>query len=154
MAQKMCHFLVLRCPKSVGSCELLRSFEDEEQAKAYKKEITFIVLICSAVIAKNQANILGATMMVLAAGVILNIYGMVAGYSVASAFKMNAARRRTLAIEIGMQNAGLGTVLASVHFADQPEVAIPAAVFVFVCIITASVMVEFWGRSRQDIQLT
>jgi BASS family bile acid:Na+ symporter len=101
------------------------------------------------VIAKNRDNILEATMLVLAAVVILNIYGLIAGYSVGSAFKMNSARRRTLSIEIGMQNAGLGTVLATVHFADQPAVAIPAAVFVFVCIITAAIMVEFWNRNNK-----
>lgn len=112
--------------------------------------VTFIILICSAVIAKNRENILEATMLVLAAVVILNIYGLIAGYSVASAFKMNPARRRTLAIEIGMQNAGLGTVLATAHFKDQPAVAIPAAVFVFVCIITAAIMVEFFNREKKQ----
>lgn len=111
--------------------------------------VTFIVLICSAVIAKNRDNILEATMVVLGAVMILNIYGLIAGYSVGSVFKMKAARRRTLAIEIGMQNAGLGTVLAAAHFEDQPAVAIPAAVFVFVCIITAAIMVEYWNRKEK-----
>jgi len=114
--------------------------------------VTFIILICSAVIAKNRDNILEATMLILTAVVILNIYGLTAGYCVGSVFKMNAARRRTLAIEIGMQNAGLGTVLATVHFANQPAVAIPAAVFVFVCIITAAIMVEFWNRNNKAKQ--
>jgi len=43
-----------------------------------------------------------------------------------------------------MQNAGLGTVLALKHFNEKT--AIPAAVFVFVCIITASVMAELRQR--------
>ena len=40
-----------------------------------------------------------------------------------------------------MQNAGLGAVLASEHFSDQA--AMPAAVFVFICIITASLLAAY-----------
>jgi BASS family bile acid:Na+ symporter len=57
---------------------------------------------------------------------------------------MNAGRERTLTIEIGMQNAGPGTVLALKHFGERA--AIPAAVFVFICIITASIMAELWQK--------
>ena len=87
--------------------------------------------------------------MVLAAAIILNIYGMAAGYGVGAAWRMNIRRKRTLAIEIGMQNAGLGTVLALKHFGARA--AIPAAVFVFICIITASVMAEVWQKKPAEI---
>jgi BASS family bile acid:Na+ symporter len=110
--------------------------------------VTFIIFICSLVIALNRENLAGVTGLVLTAAVILNIYGMLAGYGVGSAFRMNLARRRTLAIEIGMQNAGLGTVLALKHFKEQEAVlvAMPAAIFVFICIITASAMAALWQR--------
>ena len=71
-------------------------------------------------------------------------------FGVVSVFKMALARRRTLSIEIGMQNAGLGTVLALKHF--QESSAIPTAIFVFICIITASIMAEVWQR-RTDTQI-
>ncbi|HQO04329.1 MAG TPA: bile acid:sodium symporter family protein, partial [Spirochaetota bacterium] len=45
-------------------------------------------------------------------------------------------------IEIGMQNAGLGVVLALQHF--SPDVAVPAAIFTIWCIVSASVLVNFW----------
>ena len=106
---------------------------------------TFIIFICSLVIAINRDRLGGVTPLVLVAVGILNLYGMAAGYSVGSLFRMRRDRRRTLAIEIGMQNAGLGTILALAHFGEKA--AIPAAVFVFVCIITASVMAAFWQRS-------
>ncbi len=44
---------------------------------------------------------------------------------------------------------GLGTVLALKHFGRK--VAIPAAIFVFICIITASIMAEVWQK-RQVIE--
>ena len=113
--------------------------------------VTFIIFICSLVIAKNKDYLGQMTAAVLAAAVILNLYGMLAGYGVASVAGMEVRRRRTLAIEIGMQNAGLGTVLATKHIGDQA--AIPAAIFVFVCVITASVLAEIWQRqASQEVE--
>jgi len=110
--------------------------------------VTFIIFICSLVIALNKDRLAEVTAIVLAVGVILNVYGMLAGYGVGSAFRMETRRRRTLVIEIGMQNAGLGTVLALGHFGEKA--ALPAAVFVFVCIITASAMAAVWQRAKPD----
>jgi len=106
--------------------------------------VTFIIFICSMVIALNRNYLAQVTLLILAAGVILNIYGMLAGYGVGLFFRMEIRRRRTLAIEIGMQNAGLGTVLALKHFGEKA--AMPAAIFVFICIITASIMAERWQK--------
>jgi BASS family bile acid:Na+ symporter len=106
--------------------------------------VTFIIFICSVVIALNKSHLGQVTGLILAAVVTLNIYGILMGYGVGTAFRMELARRRTLAIEIGMQNAGLGTILALKHFGE--EAALPAAAFVFICIITASIMAELWRR--------
>lgn len=106
---------------------------------------TFIIFICSLVIAVNKDRLGSLTGIVLTAAVILNLYGMSAGYAVGALFRMETRRRRTLSIEIGMQNAGLGMVLASTYFGDQA--ALPAAVFVFICIISASVMASIWQRA-------
>jgi len=110
--------------------------------------VTFIIFICSLVIALNKNRLAQVTGLVLATAVILNIYGMLGGYGVGAAFRMEVRRRRTLAIEIGMQNAGLGTVLALKHFGEKA--AIPAAIFVFICIITASVMAELWQKRPSE----
>jgi len=107
---------------------------------------TFIIFICSLVIALNRERLGDLTGLVVLGVVILNVYGMVAGYGVGSLFRMETDRRRTLAIEIGMQNAGLGTVLALAHFGEKAT--IPAAIFVFVCIINASALASFWQRGR------
>jgi BASS family bile acid:Na+ symporter len=106
--------------------------------------VTFIIFICSLVIALNKAHLGQVTGLILSVAIILNIYGMLAGYGVGKVFRMEVARKRTLSIEIGMQNAGLGTVLALAHFGE--EAALPAAAFVFICIITASIIAELWRR--------
>lgn len=107
--------------------------------------VTFIIFICSMVIAVNKERLYNLSAIVIVAVVVLNIYGMLSGYGVGSLFRMERARRRTLSVEIGMQNAGLGTTLALTHFGD--EAALPAAAFVFVCIITASIMAEIWQKA-------
>jgi BASS family bile acid:Na+ symporter len=106
--------------------------------------VTFIIFICSLVIALNRERLAGMTPMVVAAALILNLGGMLAGYGVGWLSRMEVPRRRTLSIEIGMQNAGLGTILALAHFG--PQATIPTAVFVFVCIITASIMASVWQK--------
>jgi len=110
--------------------------------------VTFIIFICSLVIALNKERLGQVTGLILVAAVSLNIYGMLAGYGVGTAFQMDVQRRRTLAIEIGMQNAGLGTVLALKHFGEKA--AMPTAAFVFICIITASIMAELWQRQPAE----
>jgi BASS family bile acid:Na+ symporter len=106
---------------------------------------TFIIFICSLIIALNRERLREVTGLVLAAVLILNAYGLAAGYGVGSLFRLGAKRRRTLTIEIGMQNAGLGATLALAHLG--PEAAIPAAIFVFVCIFTASGLASLWQRT-------
>jgi BASS family bile acid:Na+ symporter len=108
--------------------------------------VTFIVLVCAQTIAKNHANLLRMTGMLVAIGVLMNILGLVGGYGIAWVFRMDVPQRRSLAIEGGMQNAGLGAVLALKHFSR--EAALPAAVFVFICIITASLLAAYWQRTR------
>lgn len=80
----------------------------------------------------------------VAADLILNIWGMIGGYWAGVLFRMDVRKCRTLSIEVGMQNAGLGTILAIKYFGERA--AIPAAAFVFICIITAAVMAEIWRR--------
>jgi BASS family bile acid:Na+ symporter len=106
--------------------------------------VTFIVLICSVVIAANRDKLVDTTLLILVACVVLNLYGLITGYGVGKAARMSIKRRRTLSIEIGMQNAGLGATLAIEHL--SAESALPAAIFVFVCIITASLLPAIWAR--------
>ena len=104
--------------------------------------VTFIIFVCTLVIAVNRERMLQATLSIIAVVILLNVYGMISGYGVGMFFRMPFNQRRTLAIEIGMQNAGLGTILALENL--KPEAAIPTAFFVFTCIITASIMTEIW----------
>lgn len=58
-----------------------------------------------------------------------NVCGYTLGYGAACLLKMSPTKCRAVSIEIGMQNSGLATSLATVHFAQYPLATIPGAVF-------------------------
>lgn len=57
-----------------------------------------------------------------------NLLGYFLGYITGRLVGMNRPKRRTLSIEVGMQNAGLATVLAGRHFPAMPEAAVASAI--------------------------
>jgi len=107
---------------------------------------TFIVFICSLVLALNKNYLLKIDTWIFLAVILLNLAGLIGGYLVAKFSRFDLLKRRALAIEIGMQNAGLGSVLALKHFNEK--VALPAVIFVFICIFTASLLVPIWSNRR------
>lgn len=106
---------------------------------------TFIIFICALVVAINREFLLEATGPILGAVIVLNLAGMFGGYGVGALFKMDYRQKRTLAIQVGMQNAALGTHLAIDYI--SPKAAIPTAFFIFVCILTAALAAAVWQRT-------
>lgn len=109
----------------------------------------FIAFICGLVVALNKDSLSRITGIVFIAVVLLNIAGLVLGYWAGALFRFNKRQRRTLAIGVGMQNAGLGAVLA-IKYAS-PEAAIPNALFATWCIISAAVLAGFWSRDKAEV---
>jgi len=107
-----------------------------------------IVIICSYAVAANQERIALVGGWVILMVVLVNALGYAAGWWLARLYGFDASHRLTLAIEIGMQNAGLGVALALRHFA--PEAALPGALFAFWCILTAA-GASSWLRRRHGI---
>jgi BASS family bile acid:Na+ symporter len=112
----------------------------------------FIAFICGLVIALNRDYILNITIWIFLAALMLNLGGLSLGYLTGRISNFDKLKKRALSIEIGMQNAGLGSVLALKHFNEKT--ALPAIVFVFICIFTASILVPIWSRTREtNIQI-
>ena len=106
----------------------------------------FIALICAMVVAINRDYFLGLTIVMFIGVFFQNLLGMIFGYGAAAVYRFDRKRKRTLAIEVGMQNAGLGALLALKHF-DSQTALIPAA-FATWCVITASILAEIWSRGE------
>jgi BASS family bile acid:Na+ symporter len=106
----------------------------------------FIALICGLVVALNRNYLAGFSLIIFAGVFVMNLVGMTGGYAAGTLYRFPIQRRRTLCFEVGMQNAGLGAVLAIKHFSD--EAALPAALFATWCVITASILAEYWAHRK------
>jgi BASS family bile acid:Na+ symporter len=78
---------------------------------------------------------------------LLHATGFALGYFAMTWLGYGKAECRTVSIEVGMQNSGLGAALAKTYFADMAMAPIPAAISaVFHCLI-GSAVAGVWGRS-------
>lgn len=88
-----------------------------------------IVAIVGAVVSANSAKLMTCGLTVLCVVMLHNVLGYALGYGAGKLMGMSTVKCRTVAIEVGMQNSGLATSLATVHFAQYPLATIPGAVF-------------------------
>lgn len=106
--------------------------------------ITFVVI---AVVAGSAEAIFSAGLLILLAVVLHNAGGYLLGYGAAKLFRLPVPSRRTMAIEVGMQNSGLAAGLAKTYFA--PEAALPGAVFSVWHNVSGALVAAFWRRSSK-----
>ncbi|MEE4234809.1 bile acid:sodium symporter family protein [Pseudomonas viridiflava] len=89
--------------------------------------VVSIVMIVCAVVAASQAKIAESGLLIMAVVILHNTFGFLLGYFTGKVFKLPLPQRKSLALEVGMQNSGLGAALASAHF--SPLAAVPSALF-------------------------
>jgi BASS family bile acid:Na+ symporter len=102
-----------------------------------------IALICASIIGQSAESFKESMGQVLVATVLLHAGGFGLGYLFARLFGYDAIIRRTISIEVGMQNSGLGAVLARRHFTD-PLTALPCAISATVHSVIGSILAAWW----------
>ena len=95
-----------------------------------------IVLIIMVVVAANRERLAETGPFLMAALATLNLSAYGVAYLAGGLLGWPPAQRRTLVIEVGMQNAGLGSVLAMAHLGQAA--AIPSAFYTALCVLTAA----------------
>ena len=88
--------------------------------------IAFIVAI---VIAANAAKLLAGGLIIVLVVVLHNVCGLALGYLIGHLLRLSSPKKRAISIEVGMQNSGLASSLATIHFAAYPLATIPGAIF-------------------------
>ncbi|MBT0883312.1 bile acid:sodium symporter family protein [Campylobacter sp. 2018MI13] len=88
-----------------------------------------IVAIVMSVVGANATKILDNLGIILVVVMLHNVLGYLLGFFAGKIFKLELAKQKTLAIEVGMQNSGLAASLATTHFAAYPLAAVVAALF-------------------------
>lgn len=73
--------------------------------------------------------------------------GYASGYAGGLLMRIPVGMRRALTLEVGLQNAGLGTVLAMDLFGNDPKIAIAPAMYTFGCMFTGTILARAWAMS-------
>jgi BASS family bile acid:Na+ symporter len=108
--------------------------------------VVMITLIVASIIGAGRQPILDAGPPLILAVFTLHAGGFAFGYLLTRLQGRGVLAARTIAIEVGMQNSGLGVVLARQNFPD-PMVAIPSAISSLCHSLIGSLLAALWRRS-------
>jgi bile acid:Na+ symporter, BASS family len=106
--------------------------------------VAAIALVIAVIVALTADRIPEIGALVVVGVVLHNLTGLIVGYWGAALFGQSVKVRRTIAIEVGMQNSGLAVALASQFF--TPAAALPGAVFSIWHILSGSAIAGWWSR--------
>jgi bile acid:Na+ symporter, BASS family len=108
--------------------------------------VIVIALICGSIIGRNTTALREAALALFAAVSLLHVGGFGLGYACAALFHCPRRARQTIAIEVGMQNSGLGAVLAQQNFATLALAPLPAAISATMHSMIGSLLAVWWRR--------
>jgi BASS family bile acid:Na+ symporter len=112
--------------------------------------VVTISLIVGSILGEGRAAVVAAGARLLAAVATLHAGGFLFGYLLARLGAADRVAARTISIEVGMQNSGLGVVLARQNFVD-PLVALPSAISSLFHSLIASLLAAVWRRSALGV---
>ncbi len=88
-----------------------------------------IAVLVAIIVGHNAEHLLTGGLLVILVVVLHNLCGLTFGYTLGRLLGLSHDKRTAISIEVGMQNSGLATSLATIHFATFPMAAIPGAIF-------------------------
>ena len=120
-----------------------------EKATAYlpavsSLAIAFIVMI---IIAANASKLLLGGLIIVVVVILHNLCGLGLGWLIGHLLHLPAAKRKAISIEVGMQNSGLASSLATLHFAAYPMATIPGAIFSVWHNISGAIVARLYART-------
>ena len=102
--------------------------------------VILITLIVASIIGEGKDIILSSGLSLLFSIMILHFLGFFLGYFISRIFFRNHFIAKTISVEVGMQNSGLGVVLSKENFVN-PAIAIPSAISSLVHSLYGSIFV-------------
>ncbi len=106
-----------------------------------------IVLIVASIIGQGKDEILSSGFRLIGAVLCLHVLGFLLGYIISRFVTKEQLVNRTISIEVGMQNSGLGAYLARANFAN-PAIAIPSAISSAIHSLIGSVAAGIWRNKK------
>jgi len=112
--------------------------------------IVMILLIIAIVVALNSSRLLNLGLLTLVAVALHNLLGLTGGFYLSRLLGFDLKQSQTIAIEVGMQNSGLGVALALQYF--SATAALPGALFSIWHNISGSVLAAIWSGRRNSLE--
>ena len=105
-----------------------------------------IMVVVVIVVSHNAERLLTAGLLIVSIVMIHNLLGLAIGYTIGRLLHLQKPKCVALSIEVGMQNSGLASSLAVLHFAAYPLATIPGAVFSVWHNISGALMARFYSK--------
>jgi len=112
--------------------------------------IALILMIISIIVALNADRLIDIGVVTMLAVVLHNLGGLMGGFYISRLFGFDLRRSQTIAIEVGMQNSGLGVALALQYF--SATAALPGALFSVWHNISGSLLASHWSKKRSSLE--
>ena len=113
-----------------------------------------IAMIVAIVISANANKLLAGGLMIVLVVMLHNVCGLSLGYLIGRLLGLSEPKKRAISIEVGMQNSGLASSLATIHFAAYPMATIPGAIFSVWHNISGAIVARLYTRNDQTNQKT
>lgn len=122
-----------------------------ESAVAYLPALSSLAIafIVAIVVSANSAKLMVGGWLIILVVMLHNLCGLLLGYGVARMLGLELKKRVAISIEVGMQNSGLASSLATLHFAAYPMATIPGALFSVWHNISGAVMAKVYSAVQQ-----
>jgi bile acid:Na+ symporter, BASS family len=104
-----------------------------------------ICLIIGIITSRGRTQLLSVGLGLLAASLLLNVFGYLLGYWSARAARLNETDSRTVAIEVGMQNAGMATGIA-MNVLHSAAAGLASVVYGPLMNVTGALLAAYWQR--------
>jgi BASS family bile acid:Na+ symporter len=103
-----------------------------------------ITLICASIIGADADKFEQSGGVLVLAVFLLHTGGFFLGYFSSRLLRCDELTSRTISIEVGMQNSGLGAALAKAHFTSMPLAALPCAISATFHSVIGSLLAGLW----------
>ena len=88
-----------------------------------------IAITVGIVVSHNADRLMLGGMIVILVVILHNLLGLSLGFTIGRLLRLEKPKCIALSIEVGMQNSGLASSLANMHFAAYPLATVPGAIF-------------------------
>ena len=112
-----------------------------------------IAITVGIVVSHNADRLMLGGLIVILVVILHNLLGLSLGFAIGRLLRLEKPKCVALSIEVGMQNSGLASSLANMHFAAYPLATIPGAVFSVWHNISGALAARIFQRTTDNNQL-